>query len=326
VSTELASFPASAELVMTDARLPTLFLADAKATERFWEFFAVNIRNKNTRRAYYKAACRFSVWCEGRGIFDLAKVRPIDVAAFVEELQGTHSKPTVKQHLAALRMLFDWLVVGHTLNVNPAHAVRGPKHVVKKGKTPVLTADEARILLDSIDTSSVMGLRDRALIALMAYTFARVGAALSMKVEDYFIQGRRGWVRLHEKGGKRHEVPAHHNLDEYIEAYIKTAGLQGDPKGLLFRTVAGKTGRLTALPLSQADAYRMIRRRAKAAGIRTKIGNHTFRATGITAYLKNGGKLEIAQQIAAHESSRTTGLYDRRDDDVSLDEVERIGI
>jgi len=197
---------------------------------------------------------------------------------------------------------------------------------VKKGKTPVLNADEARQLLDSIDTSSVMGQRDRALIALMAYTFARVGAALAMKVEDYFIQGRRGWVRLYEKGGKRHEVPAHHNLDEYIEAYIKTAGLQGDPKGLLFRTVAGKTGRLTALRLSQADAYRMIRRRAKAAGIRTKIGNHTFRATGITAYLKNGGKLEIAQQIAAHESSRTTGLYDRRDDDVSLDEVERIGI
>jgi integrase len=171
-----------------------------------------------------------------------------------------------------------------------------------------------------------MGLRDRALIALMAYTFARVGAALAMKVEDYFIQGRRGWVRLHEKGGKRHELPAHHNLDEYIEGYIKVAGLHDDPKGLLFRTVAGKTGWLTALPLSQADAYRMIRRRAKGAGIQTKIGNHTFRATGITAYLKNRGKLEIAQQIAAHESSRTTGLYDRRDDDVNLDEVERIGI
>jgi len=145
-------------------------------------------------------------------------------------------------------------------------------------------------------------------------------------VEDYFVQGRRSWVRLYEKGGKQHEVPAHHNLDEYIETYIKVASLQDDPKGLLFRTVAGKTGRVTTLPLSQADAYRMIRRRAKTAGIQTKIGNHTFRATGITAYLKNGGKLEIAQQIAAHESSRTTGLYDRSDDDVNLDEVEGIGI
>jgi integrase/recombinase XerD len=246
----LIPFAGPGELVTLRARLPALFLPDAKASERFWEFFAANIRNKNTRRAYYKAACRFSDWCEGRGMFDLSTVKPIHVAAFIEGLQTTHSKPTVKQHLAALRMLFDWLVVGHTLNVNPAHAVRVPKHVVKKGKTPVLTADEPRILLDSIDTSSVMGLRDRALIALMAYTFARVGAALAMKVEDYFIQGRRGWVRLHEKGGKRHEVPAH-NLDEYVEAYIKLAGLHGDPKGLLFRTVAGKTGRLTTLPLSQ---------------------------------------------------------------------------
>jgi integrase/recombinase XerD len=325
-SPALISFEGSAELVKLDTRLPALFLADAKSSERFWEFFAANIRNRNTRRAYYKAVCSFSDWCEGRGLFDLAKVKPIHVAAYVEELQRTHSKPTVKQHLAALRMLFDWLVVGHVMDVNPAHSVRGPKHVVKKGKTPVLAADEARILLDSIDTSTVMGLRDRALIALMAYTFARVSAATAMKVEDYFVQGRRSWVRLYEKGGKRHEVPAHHNLDAYIEAYMKVAGLQDDPKGFLFRTVAGKTGRLTPLPLSQADAYRMIRRRAKAAGIKTKIGNHTFRATGITAYLKNGGKLEIAQQIAAHESSRTTGLYDRRDDDVNLDEVERIGI
>ncbi len=204
-------------------------------------------------------------------------------------------------------MLFDWLVVGHTLNVNPAHAVRGPKYVVKKGKTPVLTADEARILLDSIDTSSVMGLRDRALISLMAYTFARVGAALAMKVEDYFIQGRRGWVRLHEKGGKRHEVPAHHNLDEYIEVYIKIAALQETRRaccsvplqvrpGQVNHPVPQPGGRLPHDPPS-----------CKVAGIQTKIGNHTFRATGITAYLKNGGKLEIAQQIAAHESSRTTG-------------------
>jgi integrase/recombinase XerD len=219
-------------------------------------------------------------------------------------------------------MLFDWLVVVHGIEVNPAHAVRGPKHVVKKRQN----ADEARLLLDSIDTSTVMGLRDRALIALMAYSFARIGAVVAMKVEDYFVQGRRGWVRLYEKGGKRHEAPVHHNIDAYIEANIKVAGLEGDLKGLLFRTVAGKTGRLTTLPLSQVDAYRMIRRRAKAAGIKTRIGNHTFRATGITAYLKNGGKIETAQQIAAHESSRTTGLYDRHDDDVNLDEVERIGI
>jgi integrase len=173
----------------------------------------------------------------------------------------------------------------------------------------------------------VVGLRDRALIGLMVFTFARVGAAVGMKVEDYFIQGRRGWVRLHEKGGKSHDVPANHNLDAYLEAYIEGAGLQAEPKGLLFRSAEWRPDApLTERPMSQSDAYRMIRRRADDAGIKTKIGNHTFRATGITAYLKNGGRLEVAQQIAAHESSRTTGLYDRRGDDVSLDEVERIAI
>jgi len=160
----------------------------------------------------------------------------------------------------------------------------------------------------------------------MVYTFARVGAAISMKVEDFFVQGRRGWVRLHEKGGKEHEMPTHHNLDRYLEEYIRAAGITEDRKSPLFRTTRGRSGELTANSLLQSDVWRMIRRRALAAGIKTEIGCHTFRATGITAYLKNGGKLEIAQRMAAHESSRTTGLYDRRDDEVSLDEVERIGI
>jgi integrase/recombinase XerD len=204
--------------------------------------------------------------------------------------------------------------------------VRGPKHSQRRGKTPVLQADEARTLIDAIDATSLPGLRDRALIGLMVYTFARVGAATSMKVEDFFVQGRRGWVRLHEKGGKEHEMPTHHNLDRYLEEYIRAAGIAEDRKSPLFRTTRGRSSQLTTNSLLQSDVWRMIRRRALAAGIKTEIGCHTFRATGITAYLKNGGRLEIAQQMAAHESARTTGLYDRRSDEVSLDEVERIGI
>lgn len=164
-------------------------------------------------------------------------------------------------------------------------------------------------------------------VRIAAYVeIARVGAALKMRVEDVYVQGRRTWVRLHEKGGKRHEMPCHHNLETYLHAYIDAAGLAADPKGLLFRTTTGRTGVLTANGMTQADAYRMSRRRAAQAGIATRIGNHSFRATGITEYLKNGGKLEIAQRMANHESARTTGLYDRRDDQVSLDEVERIVI
>jgi site-specific recombinase XerC len=128
--------------------------------------------------------------------------------------------------LAAIRMLFDWLVVGQVLATNPAHAVRGPKHVVKRGKTPVLTAEQARRLLDSIDVSTTVGLRDRALIAVMTYALARVGAVVSMRVEDYYPQSKRWWVRLHEKGGKRHEMPAHHTLEAYLDAYIDAAGIR----------------------------------------------------------------------------------------------------
>jgi site-specific recombinase XerD len=303
-----------------------IFAPTPKAARRTAEFFTAQINNDHTRKAYINATRRFAQWCDQHGIAQLADVQAIHVAAFIKHLQGEFSAPTVKQHLAALRMLFDWLVTGHILETNPAHSVRGPKYVVKKGKTPVLNTDEARALLDAIDTTSLPGLRDRALIGVMVYTFARVNAALEMKVKDYFVQGRRGWVQLHEKGGKEHTVPCHHSLEKFLDEYIAAAGIAGDADGWLFRTADHRSGRLTDRGMWQQDAYRMIQRRAKAAKIKTKIGNHTFRATGITAYMKNGGKLETAQQIANHESPRTTKLYDRREEEISLDEVERIAI
>jgi integrase len=133
-------------------------------------------------------------------------------------------------------------------------------------------------------------------------------------------------VRLHEKGGKRHEMPCHHNLEDVLEAYIKGVGLQDDPKGWLFRTLGRGTGRLSARPLAQANAHAMIRRRTAAAGIATPVGNHSFRATGITAYLTHGGTLEMAAAMANHASTRTTQLYDRRRGDMTLDEIEKIRI
>jgi site-specific recombinase XerD len=329
------------------AVFPVLFFAPTpEAAKCVRDFFTTQLENDHTRKAYMNATRRFAVWCKARGIAELSAVEPFHVAAFLKELQDKEhppkpfTAPTVKQHLAALRMLFDWLVIGQIIKVNPAHAVRGPKHVVKKGKTPVLTAEEARELLDSIAIARntarkgqperleplLVGLRDRALIAVMVYSFARVNAVLKMKVRDYFVQGRRGWVRLHEKGGKEHEVPCHHNLEKYLDEYIAAAGIAADPEGPLFRTAARKTGALTSNSMWNVDAYRMIQRRAKAAGLKTRIGCHTFRATGITAYLKNKGTLEHAQHIANHESPRTTKLYDRRRDEISLDEVEKISI
>jgi len=307
----------------TQPALPAVFQSSPEGERRFWEFFTVNIGNPHTRRAYFNAVTAFAAWCEEKRLQHLAAVTPMHVAAYVEQLGRTHSKPTVKQHLAAIRMLFDWLLTGQVLPANPAHAVRGPKHTVKKGKTSVLDADEMRELLASIEIDTLIGLRDRALIALMGYTFARVGAAVGMTIKDYYVQKRRGWVRLHEKGGKVVELPCHHNLEEFLEEWISASGLESEPDAPLFPTL--RHGRLTGrTPLPQANVDAMIRRRALAARLRTKISAHSFRATGITTYLKNGGKLEVAQQMAAHESARTTGLYDRRSDDVALDEVERI--
>jgi site-specific recombinase XerD len=311
-----------AAIGVTNAKVPAVFLRGRDAGRRFWEFFTANIRNRNTRRAYFVAVSQFSGWCEKRKLA-LEAIQPIHVAAYIEHLMAAHARPTVKQHLAAIRMLFDWLVTGQVIPLNPAHAVRGPKHSVKKGKTSVLTAEEMRALLESIDTTKLIGVRDRALIALMGYTFARVGAVIQMKVEDYYIQNRRGWVRLHEKGGKVNELPCHHNLERFLEEWFARTGLSLEPHAPLFSTM--RHGKLTGQqPMAQGEVYRMIRRRAVAAGIATKISCHSFRATGITVYLQNGGKLEVAQQMAGHESARTTGLYDRRNDAVALDEIERV--
>src|SRR2546427_4144359 len=297
--------------------------AGEQAAWRFIEFFTANIRNKNTRAAYAQAVREFFSWCEAHGLHDLDQIRPVVIAGYIEQHQG--AAPTVKQHLAAIRMLFDWLVIGQIVPVNPAGSVRGPKHVVKCGKTPVLKADQARTLLDFIKTDTIVGLRDRALIGVMVYSFARVSASIRMRVEDYYQSGKRWWFRLHEKGGKRHEVPAHHNAEAYVDAYLNAAGISGENKTPLFRSV-DKYRKLTENAMTRTDVLRMIKRRAVAAGLPYSTSCHTFRATGITAFLENGGTIENAQAIAAHESPRTTKLYDRTGDEITLDEVERIVI
>ena len=323
-----ALVPAAAEPVVAadgevDVVLPALIVdAGPDAVARFLEFFAGRIANARTRAAYGRAVGQFLGWCEARGL-GLESVSPLHVAAYIRTHPG--SAPTVKQHLAAIRMLCDWLVVSQILPVNPAAAVRGPKHVVTKGSTPVLSPAEARKLLDSIDTGSLAGLRDRALFSVMLYSFARVSAVLGMRRQDYFQQGSRGWLRLHEKGGKRHDVPAHHRAAEALDKYVEAAELE-EPKATLFQSVEPAGCRLTGRALQRRVVLAMIKRRAAAAGLPPSTCCHTFRATGITAYLSNGGTLEHAQQIAGHASPKTTKLYDRTADRITVDEIERIVI
>lgn len=310
-----------------DIRTAGLPLAIAElgpdASYAFIEFFVANIRNKNTRAAYARAIWRFFHECPE----PLVEINSLHIAAHIERLGTEMAAPSVKQHLAALRMLFDYLVLKQIVPKNPTHSVRGPKHVVKRGKTPILYKDEIKTLLDSIDTSTDSGKRDKALIAVMLYTFARVSAVCNVTKEDIFIQKRRRWIRFKEKGGKQHEMPCHHLLEEYLMDYLDNSQISefDDPKTPLFCSIdKGRNGYFTGRKLTRQVAYKIVRRRLRQAEIPTVAGNHMFRASGITIYLENGGQVEHAQQMASHESPRTTKLYDRRDDTVSLDEVERI--
>jgi len=292
------------------ASVPAIIVgAGEHAVRHFREFFSTAIRNENTRSAYLRAISRFFAWSE-RHASGLADVDALLLGAYVKALAKRVQQPTVKQHLAAIRMLFDRLVAGQVVAANPARAIRGPKHVVGNAKTTVLDAAQTRQFIDRIDTSSAVGLRDRALIGVMTFAFARIGAVVAMRVEDYYQDGGRWWVRLHEKGGRRHEMPAHQPVAAYLDAYLDAAGLRNEVKAPLFRTAARATGALTEKPMSPVDAWRMIQRRAARLGMKIRIGCHTFRATGITTYLEAGGTIEAAQAMAAHVSLRTTRLYD----------------
>lgn len=309
--------------------------AGEKTSEHFLEFFAATIRNKNTRAAYMQAVAQFCRWCEGHEL-QLHTIRPLHVSAYIEAMPLT--APSVKQHLAALRGLFNWLVVKQAVPDNPALFVKGPKFSRQIGVTPILEAEQMRLLLNSIAITrevkiprkhgggvrvetDVKGLRDRAIIAIMAYTFARVSAVLKLKRGDYTLQGKRARLRLLEKGNKEKLVWLHHEAEQYLDSYLEAAAV-GESGAALFQTL-NKNHRLTGLPLSRRDMLRAVKGRCAAAGLPDTICNHTFRGTGITVFLQNGGSLEAAQDMANHTDPRTTKLYDRRKDLATLSEIER---
>jgi site-specific recombinase XerD len=243
----------------------------------------------------------------------------------LELLGKRYSVPTVKQNLATIRMLFDWLLLGQIVASNPAHAVRGPKHVINRGKTPILDEESAQKLLGAINTNTLVGLRDKALIAVMIYLFARIDAALKTNIDDYYAEGKRWRLRFHEKNAKDVSKPVPHKLEAILDAYIEAAGLSGKNTPL-FQSTRGRSGVLTGRRMSPSDAWRMVQRRARDADIETHICCHTFRGTGITNYLENGGSVEKAAEMANHSSIRTTKLYDRRNDEPTLEEFEKISI
>src|SRR6202795_3875833 len=307
--------------------VPALIARAGSATrKKFFEFFTVPIRNANTRAAYYRAIQQFLAWAERAGYQDLEDIEPITVAAYIETLQRQAAPPTVKQHMAAIRMLFSWLTEKGVLAMNPAREVKTERFSRTEGKTPAFVDGEVQKLLDAVETSTHTGLRDRALLGVLAYTFARIGAVVNLKVEDYYPSGKRFLLRFKEKGGKEKELPVHHKLEELLDEYLKVTGLGAEPDSSLFPSALGKkkTGKLSRQRLVRTDAADMLKRRLKQAGLPAHYSPHSFRATGITNFLENDGTLEAAQRIAGHADSRTTKLYDRRGQKVLLEDMERI--
>lgn len=313
--------------------------AGSNAHFAYDEFFAGE-ENSHTERAYRHAVHRFLKHCESLGVA-LHEVTPGIVSGYLKGLQAeikTHrgeperhrpaSKPMKKLHLAGIRKFFDKLVERHAVMLNPALSVRGPKHSVREGKTPALTADQARRLLASIDTSDVVGLRDRAIIGVLVYTACRVGALAKLRRRDYYTDGRQRCLRLDEKGGKSREIPVRHDLEAFIDEYIDAAAMTADDhSGPLFRTTVRRTKALTPAAATANDVLRMVKRRLRAAGLPAdRLTCHSFRATTITDLLDQGVPLEDVQYLAGHADPRTTRLYDRRKRQVTRNIVERISI
>src|SRR5215813_13268649 len=241
--------------------------AGPSTRKKFFEFFTVPIRNANTRLAYYRAIQQFMTWLERAGYQHLEDIEPITVAAYIETLQRQAAPPTVKQHMAAIRMMFSWLTEKGVLAMNPAREVKTERFSRTEGKTPAFVEGEVQRLLNAVEISTHTGLRDRALLATLAYTFARIGSVVNLKVEDYYPSGKRFLLRFREKGGKEKELPVHHKLEELLDEYLKATGLGSDP-GLSYSPAAvGKTGKLSRRALRRTDAADMLKRRFKQAGL-----------------------------------------------------------
>jgi site-specific recombinase XerD len=307
------------------ASLPVLVERAGGAARFAWEeFFYAEHHNRHTQRAYERAVRRFLAWAEGQGV-ELVAITPGLVGQYLVGLGGSPAKRN--QHLAALRGFFDRLVNRHVCILNPAASVRGVKEQVIEGKTPEITIEQARTLLRSVDTGHVVGLRDRAILATLAYTACRAGAVAKLRLGDFQHDGTQYVLRFQEKGGKSREIPVRHDLEGFILAYVDAAGLGGDAKDTpLFRASNGRSRTLTTKPLGTERICELVKRRLKDAGLPSRLSPHSFRVTAITSLLEQGVPMEDVQYLAGHAEPRTTTLYDRRKKKVTRNIVERIPI
>ena len=288
------------------------------------EFFKAAINNEHTRRAYSRIVNRFLVWCGEQGL-ELRQVTPGLAGEFIAGIEG--APPTKNQALAGLRHFFDALVTRHAVPLNSFASVRGVKHVVVEGKTPEIHIEQARKLFQSLDTSNVVGLRDRAVLGVLAYTGARVGAVARLRLSDYRDVGGQRTLRFREKGGREREIPVRHDLEGWLNEYLAAVGVEDAAKSApLFRAADGKRKALLLDRLEAHGIRRMLKRRLHDAGLSQLYSPHSFRVTVVTDLLNQNVPLEDVQYLAGHASPTTTRIYDRRRRRVTRNIVERISI
>ena len=301
-----------------------LLRAGANAVFSAEEFFKATINNAHTKRAYGRSVARFLAWCEEKGV-ELRQIAPGLAGEYVGQLPG--SPPTKNQALAALRHFFDGLVMRHAVALNPFASVSGVKHSVAEGATPEISIEQARKLLHSVDVAHVVGLRDRAVLGVLAYTGARVGAVARLRLGDLRNLGEQRSLRFREKGGKVREIPVRSDLDAWLREYLDVAGVAGqDGKMPLFRAAEGKRRQLTEAGYAAHSIRQMLKRRLEDAGLPHLFSPHSFRVTVVTDLLNQNVPLEDVQYLAGHSSPRTTQIYDRRRRRVTRNIVERISI
>lgn len=305
-------------------------VADAGAGARFaWEEFIYGtISNPHTREAYLRNIRSFFKWLdESEPGIELRQITPKMVRQYLDEHSGAVA--TKKQHLSALRHFFDVCVTRHAMLLNPALSVRGERHSVIEGKTPEITIKECRKLLKSIDTETLIGKRDRAIIYILIYTAARIGAVANLKVGDVYHSSDQWMFHFDEKGGKSREIPMRHDMQKVLMEYITEADINldtEDKKAPLFRSMLRKEGVFSGNAVTRNDISRMLKRRFKAAKLSDRYSGHSFRVTTITDLLEQDVPLEDVQRLAGHADPRTTRLYDRRKKKVTRNIVERISV
>lgn len=308
----------------------------ARAVEVLEETMEADTRSPHTRQAYKHVWKLFLDYCYTHRL-RLVNVRALHVSAWIKVHPG--SKSTKRQHLSALRKLFAKLLVKGLVKENPAKEVRLERFEEDSSPTPIFDSGEIAKFLGSIRTDSLQGIRDKALFSVLLYSWCRVSALLSLRVEDWYfrelvrhddgreIRVRHRWLRLKEKRGKVIEVPAHSQLVELLDNWLAVAGIADKPESPIFLSLGKDHKTILQSPLDRRSVFKLVRKRAKQCEILKDVGCHSFRATSITEYMNQpGATLEMAQRIAGHKNIVTTKRYDRSRDRLTIDEIERVQI